>query len=152
MLLVMNAMGIPGRVVPALIADLWLGPLNTLVIIVAISGTLTFVWAAVDSLEGTWVFVIMYGFFGAGIQSMFPPALANAQKDSSKIGVRMGMICSVMSIGSLCGEPLAGALIRKDRGTYLYAQIFGGSVMIFGALVLVGSRTLSIGWNVAKKI
>ena len=148
----MNAMGIPGRVAPALVADLWLGPLNTLIIIVALSGILTLVWAAVDSLGGAWVFVVMYGFFGAGIQSMFPPALANSQKDSSKIGVRMGMICSVMSIGSLCGEPLAGALIQKDRGTYLYAQMFGGSVMICGALVLAGSRVLSTGWNVAKKI
>lgn len=148
----MNAMGIPGRVALALVADLWLGPLNTLIIIVAFSSILTFIWAAVDSLEGTWAFVILYGFFGAGIQSMFPPALANSQKDSSKIGVRMGMICSVMSFGSLCGEPLAGALIQKDHGTYLYAQMFGGSVMICGALVLVASRILSIGWNVAKKI
>ena len=114
----MNAMGIPGRVAPALVADLWLGPLNTLIIIVALSGILTFVWATVDSLEGAWVFVVMYGF-GAGIQSMFPPALANSQKDSSKIGVRMGKICSVMSIRSLCGAPLAAALTQKDRGTYL---------------------------------
>ena len=64
----------------------------------------------------------------------------------------MGMIYSVMSIGSLCGEPVAGALIQNDRGNYLYAQMFGGSVMICGALMLVGSRILSIGWNVAKKI
>ena len=32
---------------------------------------------AVDSLEGAWVLVILYGFFGAGIQSMFPPILTN---------------------------------------------------------------------------
>ena len=57
-----------------------------------------------------------------------------------------------LSIGSLCGAPLAGALIQKDRRIYLYAQMFGGSVMICGALVPVGSRVLSIGWNVAKKI
>ena len=152
MLLVINAMGIPGRVAPALVADLLLGPLNTLIITVAFSGILTFVWAAVNSLEGTWVFVVMYGFFGAGIQSMFPPALANSQKDPSKIGVRMGMIFSVMSIGCLCGAPVAGALIQKDHGTYLYAQIFGGSVMICGALVLVGNRVLSVGWSLARKI
>ena len=75
----MNAMGIPFSVAPALVADLLLGPLNTLIIIVALSGILTFVWAAVDPLEGAWVFVILYGFFGAGIQSMFPLALANSQ-------------------------------------------------------------------------
>ena len=145
-------MGIPGRVVPAWISDHFLGPLNTLIIIVALSGILTYIWAAVDSLQGTWVFAVMYGFFGAGIQSMFPPALANSQKDFSKIGVRMGMTFSVMSIGSLCGEPIAGVLIQRNEGAYLYAQMFGGSVMVCGALVLVVSRVLSVGWSPTRRI
>ena len=145
-------MGIPGRVVPAWISDHFLGPLNTLIIIVAFSGILTYIWAAVDSLQGTWVFAVIYGFFGAGIQSMFPPALANSQKDFSTIGVRMGMIFSVMSIGSLCGEPIAGMLIQRNEGAYLYAQMFGGSVMVCGALVLVVPRVLSVGWSPTRRI
>lgn len=117
----------------------------------AVSGILIYVWAAVDSLGGTWAFAVVYGFFGAGIQSMFPPALASAQSDTSKIGVRMGMIFSVMSIGCLCGSPIAGALINVDGGRYLYAQMFGGSVMICGALVLLIPRVLSVGWSLARR-
>lgn len=63
----------------------------------------------------------------------------------------MGMIFSVMSIGCLCGAPIAGALIEKDRGGYLYAQMFGGAVMICGALMLVVPRVLNVGWSLAKK-
>ena len=145
-------MGIPGRVAPAWIADHFLGPLNTLIIIVLFSGILLHTWAAVDSLKGTWVFAVVYGFFGAGIQSMFPPALANSQKDMSKIGVRMGMIFSVMSLGSICGAPVAGALIQREKGDYLYAQMFGGSVMICGAIVLLVPRILSVGWSPTRKV
>lgn len=145
-------MGIPGRVAPAWIADRFLGPLNTLIVIVALSGILTYGWAAVDSLPGTWTFAVLYGFFGAGIQSMFPPALADSRKDMQGIGVRMGMVFSVMSVGSLCGPPVAGALVERDGGRYLFAQVFGGSVMVCGALVLVVPRVLSVGWGVWRKV
>ena len=51
LLLVINAMGLPGRVVPAWIADRFLGPLNTLILTVAASGILLYAWAAVTSLR-----------------------------------------------------------------------------------------------------
>ena len=82
---------------------------------------------------------------------MFPPALANAKSDPSKFGVRMGMIFPVMSIGCLCGTPIAGALIECDGGRYLYAQMFGGSVMLAGAIVLVIPRYMNVGWNLPRK-
>ena len=147
----MNVIGLPGRVAPAWIADHLLGPLNTLIFIMALSGILLFVWAGVDTLDGTWAFAIVYGFFGAGIQSMAPPALASSKSDPSKFGVRMGMIFSVMSIGCLFGAPIAGALIERDEGNYLYAQMFGGCVMISGAMVLVVPRVLNVGWSLTQR-
>ena len=152
LLLTINALGLPGRLIPASVADRFLGPMNTLVITVALSGILTFVWAAIDSLQGTWAFAVIYGFFGAGIQSMFPPALANSGRDPRKIGVEMGMIFSVMSIGCLCGPPIAGALIERNGGDYMYAQMFAGSVMTCGALILVVPRVLSVGWDLRSKV
>ena len=85
---------------------------------------------------------------------MFPPALANAKQDASKIGVRMGMIFTVMSIGTLCGPPIAGALIDNNHGEYLYAQMFGGSALACGALalVLLIPRFLSVGKSLLKQI
>ncbi|MCJ1360392.1 MAG: hypothetical protein MMC33_010397 [Icmadophila ericetorum] len=152
LLLVVNALGLPGRIVPAWVADRFLGPMNTLIVTVAASGIMTYIWATVDSLQGTWAFAIIYGFFGAGIQSMFPPALANSGRDAAKIGVEIGMIFSVMSIGCLCGPPIAGALIERDGGDYLYAQMFAGSVMTCGALVLMVTRILSSGWSLKRKL
>ena len=145
-------MGLPGRVIPAWIADRFLGPLNTLIIIMALSGTLVYTWAAVTSIQGTWAFALLYGSVGAAIQGVSPPALANNQKDTSKIGVRLGMYFSVTSIGCLCGPPVAGALIQRDGGSYMYAQMFGGSVMVCGALVMLVPRVLSVGWGLTKKV
>lgn len=34
LLLVMNAVGVPGRLVPVIVADRWLGPVNTLIVFV----------------------------------------------------------------------------------------------------------------------
>ena len=152
LLLVVNALGLAGRVVPALVADHLLGPLNTLIVTVAVSGISVYLWAAIDTLAGMWMFAVVYGFFGAGIQSMFPPALANSQADISKLGVRVGMVFSVMSIGCLCGTPLAGALISSNEGGCFYAQMFGRSVMVCGALVLLVPRVLSFGWHPLRKV
>ena len=147
----MNAMGLPGRIIPAWISDRFFGPLNTLIITTALSGTLICIWAAVNSLNGTWVFSVVYGFVAASIQGLFPPALAAYEKDRSKLGVLVGMMFSITSIGCLCGPPIAGALMERNQGSYLYAQMFAGSMMICGALVLLVPRILIFGWNPFKR-
>ena len=64
----------------------------------------------------------------------------------------MGMIFTVMSIGTLCGPPIAGALIDEKDGGYLCAQIFGGSALASGALVLLVPRFLSVRWDFLAKV
>lgn len=51
--LVMNGVGLVGRLVPAYLADRYFGPLNTLIPFVLTSGLLIYCWAAVVS-PGTW--------------------------------------------------------------------------------------------------
>ena len=146
----MNALGLPGRLIPAWIADRWLGPQNTLLIVVTLTGILTYTWAAIDSLQGLWGFTVAYGLIAANIQSMVPPALASSGRDPSKIGVEVGMIFSIDGIGCLCGPSIAGALIEREGGKYLYAQVYAGSIVMCAALVFLISRTLNVGWSWKK--
>ena len=146
LLLAVNAMGLPGRLMPAWISDRYIGPLNTLIITAGCSGVLVFAWAAVASLNGTWAFAIAYGFVAANVQSLVPPAIAAYESDKTKSGVLIGMMFSITSIACLCGPPISGALIERNEGSYLYAQMFGGSIMICGALVLLVPRVLTFGW------
>lgn len=98
------------------------------------------------------MFTAIYGFFGGGIQSLFPSALSSLTTDLSKAGTRIGMVFSIVSIATLTGPPLAGALIGRDDGQYLYAQLFGGTSMILGSLLLVGARVSQTGFVLKRRM
>lgn len=135
----MNAVGIPARIILAVISDRYIGPMYTLIITTLCSGVLLYSWAAVETLGGLYAFCVIYGSFAAGVQSVFPAACATLTTDLKKMGVRTGMVFTVVSIACLTGPPLAGALIEKDGGNFLYAQMFGGSAFFGGTLILIGA-------------
>ncbi|KJZ75149.1 hypothetical protein HIM_05343 [Hirsutella minnesotensis 3608] len=127
MLLVINAVGIPGRLVPAFLADRYFGAVNAFIPIIFSAAVCVFAWTGVRSLAGDFVWVCFYGFFGAAIQSMFPSTLAGLTTDLSKTGTRIGMTFTIVSVAALTGPPLAGRLIEAGGGhTYLAAQLWGG--------------------------
>jgi len=88
---------------------------------------------------------VSYGFFAAGIQSLFPAACASLTSDLTKMGVWTGMCFSVISIARLTGPPLVGALIQKNDGGSLFAQAFGGSAFIGGSLILAAAKIAKNG-------
>ena len=141
----MNAIGMPGRLICGLTADRLLGPINTLTPVAFISGILLYCWAAIDSLGALFAFCVIYGFFAAGIQGLFPAACASLTSDLTKMGVRTGMCFSFVSIACLTGPPIAGALIQKDEGGYLFAQVFGGSAFMGGSLTLIATKIAKNG-------
>ena len=145
-LLILNGVGFFGRLIPAYLADRFFGPLNTLIPFTFAAALLLYSWAAVSDRGSLIAFAVIYGLFAAGIQSLFPATLSSLTTDLKKAGVRMGMVFSVVSFASLTGPPLAGALIQKDNGHYLYAQIFAGSVMMAGCLTVIASRVAKKGW------
>lgn len=148
----MNAVGVPGRLVCGLTADRLLGPINTLIPVALFAGVLFYYWAAVRNVAGLYVFCVLYGFFGAGIQSLFPASCASLTTDMSKMGVRTGMCFSFISIACLTGPPIAGALIQMHDGGYLYAQMFGGSAFIGGTCTLVAARVAKNGLDFEKRM
>lgn len=139
-------MGVPGRLLPALIADRFFGPVNVFIPVIFLAGVCLFCWAAVASSAGMIAFVVFYGFFGAGTQSLLQAALASLNTDPKKAGVRIGMGFSVVGLASLTGSPIGGALLEQKDGEYLYAQIFAGGTMIIGSLVLVAARISKTGF------
>ncbi len=149
-LLILNGVGLIGRLVPAHLADRFFGPLNTLIPFVFVSGLLLYCWAAVSSKGGLVGFAVIYGLFAAGIQSLFPATLSSLTTDLKKAGVRMGMVFSVISFACLTGPPLAGALIQRKDGDYLYAQMFAGTVLMAGCATLVAARVAKKGWRKAR--
>jgi hypothetical protein len=115
-LLVMNGLGVPGRLLPNIIADRYLGSINIMALSSFNGAIIVFSWAAVRSLRGLWIFAAFFGFFSAGVQSLF---LASC----------------------LTGTPLGGALVHANDGCYLYVQIWTGLSMLTGTLFLALSKT-----------
>lgn len=146
LILVINAVGIPGRLIPNFIADKS-GSLNLLLPFVFISAILVYVWIGVQTHAGLLVWAAFYGFFAAGIQSLFPATLGSLTSDLAKAGTRMGMVFSVMSVACLTGPPVGGAVIGRMGGSYLGAQVLAAGVMMVGGCILVVSRWGKVGWR-----
>ncbi|TGO33007.1 hypothetical protein BHYA_0273g00010 [Botrytis hyacinthi] len=139
-IIILNAVGVVGRVLPNHLADRVFGPLNTLIPIAIIDSLLCFCWIAVSSRGGLYAWSVMYGIFAAGIQGLFPATLSSLTTDLRKAGVRMGMVFTVVSFAVLTGPPIGGVLIQRKNGGYEYAQIFAAADLLIGTAFLIMAR------------
>jgi MFS family permease len=133
-LLVLNGVGIPGRLIPAYMADHYFRPLTISLFVSFVTSVLLFCWIPIKSTGGIYTFAALYGLFAAALQAMFPATLANLTLDHKKIGTRMGMGFALSSFGCLIGGPAGGALVELGNGTYLYGQVLAGSCGMLGFL------------------
>lgn len=140
LLIVLNGVGAIGRIVPNFLADRYFGPLNTLIPASLFSALICFCWIVVSSRGGLYGWAVCYGLVGAAIQSLFPATLSSLTTDLRMAGTRMGMVFTLVSFAVLTGPPIAGQLIQRDHGGYLYAQIFAGLVMLVGCLLLLAAK------------
>nr|OQO19667.1 hypothetical protein B0A51_10976 [Rachicladosporium sp. CCFEE 5018] len=136
LLLTMVAIGLLWRILPNFYADR-LGPVNVIIPFAAVCAIMMFGWIGIHTRATLFVYAAIYGSGSAGLQSMFPAALASLTTDMSKAGVRMGMGFTIVSFACLTGPPLAGALIQVADGSYLYAQIWGGASFMLGTALLM---------------
>lgn len=138
--MVLNGVGILGRIIPNHVADRFIGPLNTLVPFVIATSLLALSWMGVKSEVGLYIWAIVYGFVGAAIQSLFPAVLSSLTTDLRMAGTRMGMTFSVVSFAVLTGPPISGQLIEAKGGQYQYAQIFSGCSILIGFTLLLAAK------------
>ncbi|GAB1200959.1 hypothetical protein APSETT444_010341 [Aspergillus pseudonomiae] len=151
LIIVTNGVGIVGRLIPAFLADVYFGPLNTIIPLALGASLMMFCWIAVHSVGGLYVFAVLYGMFSNGVQGLWPSTLSSLTPDLSKTGVRIGMGFTVVSFACLTGPPLGGALIARADG-YIGAQIWGGLTFVLGALVLITARVSKTGLQMKARI
>jgi MFS family permease len=155
---ILNACGIAGRLLPNLISDLWLGPLNTMIPLTLISSLLIYIWIIItpthSSLAGYMAFAGIYGFVSSGVLSVFPAVCASLvpPEKAQMVGVRLGMVMTCISIPVMIGPPIGGALIQACNGGYIGAQVFFGSVLLVALGFLVALRFARIGRRVVVRI
>ncbi|KAJ5628748.1 MFS monocarboxylate transporter-like protein [Penicillium lividum] len=143
-LMVLNAVGIPGRMVPGLLADAYFGAFNMLLPFVFSASIMLFGWIGAKDSGSFYGFIIIYGICSNAVQTLFPSTLSQLTTDLSKMASRVGMVFTVASIACLTGPPIAGALIGLADGSYLYAQLFGGTSVMLGFILLSAARWTQI--------
>ena len=153
LVIVITGSGVVGRILPSWASDRYGGALTMMVPFVVLNAVCLYAWAAVYNEAGVWLFAIFYGMFSSAVNGLFPTALSRLTDDLSKIGVRTGMVFSVMSIAVLTGSPIGGALITgTHQRDYLRMQIFAATIMAGGAIFLILARIAKVGVSLKTKI
>ncbi|KAK1149107.1 hypothetical protein N8T08_007785 [Aspergillus melleus] len=152
LLLIMNGVGVFARTVPNFLADRLTGPVNLLIPSTLLSSVLLLCWISITTEPSLYAFAVFYGTFSAAVQSLFPATLASLTPDMEKIGVRMGMVLSIVGFAALTGSPIAGTLVSQGSGSYLHAQIFAGISMFIGTGMLVIARGFKAGFKLKVKV
>ncbi|KFY09680.1 hypothetical protein V492_05386, partial [Pseudogymnoascus sp. VKM F-4246] len=153
LVLLLNGVGIPARIIANYIADTWTGPLN-LMLFAALGGSIVmFSMIAVHDTAGLYTWTVIYGTPGASVQSLFPAVLGSlTSKDLSKAGVRIGMIFTMVSFAVLSGPPICGALITAGNGSYLGPQIFTACSILLGCGLMCGARFATTGTTIKGSV
>ena len=152
LLLIVNALGGPARPVVGHIADKYLGPINTFILSMSTLSIIVFGWIGVHSRTGMYIFCVFFGMANGATQGMFVGALASLTKDPQKMGVRFGMVATICAFAALAGPPTGGAIIDRSEGKFVWGQVWEGTVLIAGVLMLIASRTAAVGWRLWVKI
>ncbi|KAI4717112.1 MFS transporter, MCP family, solute carrier family 16, member 10 [Aureobasidium sp. EXF-10727] len=150
LLIILNGVGIPARVLAGHVADRYLGALNTLLPVLLYVNILAFCWMGVTSQTSLYIFVSFYGLGLAAFQSLIPTTVARMTKDISKVGTRMGMVFTFLSFASLVGPPIGGALLAVDGGVYTFAQAWSGASAAVGTALVLAARIYAFGWGKVK--
>lgn len=153
LVMVLNGVGVVGRIIPPLVADRVTGLLNLLVVFSLASATLVYAWAAVgSSTAGLYAFAVCNGLLAASLQSLLPAAATTMAPDPKRAGTRIGMILCFVSFANLTGPAICGEIIKRMGGGYLGAQMFAGSSILLGALMAVAARVAKAGAQVKLKV
>ena len=152
LLMILNGVGVPGRIIPNIIADRWVGCVNSIVVVTLGTSLLVYCWAAVSSEGGLFAFAVMYGILAAALQSLYPAGATMMTSDPGKAGTRMGMMMSFVSFANLTGPSICGALINAQGGDYLGAQMFAASSILLGGVMAIAARIAKTGLVMKAKV
>jgi predicted MFS family arabinose efflux permease len=151
LVIIVNGVGVPARILPGYIADRFTGVLNVFLMILFMVIVLAFSWLGVSSVAGLYAWTVLYGMFAAAFQSLFPTVIASLGDDLSKAGTRLGMALSVIGFAALVGGPIGGALIQADGKRYTGGIIWAALSAVLGTVFVTASRVAKHGWSIRKK-
>lgn len=152
LVMIINGVGIPTRLIPPVLADRYIGVLNTFIPALFATALLSYAWLGVSTQTGFYVWTAFYGIANSGFQCLIPTALSRLTPDLTKTGTRMGMAFSIMSIGALTGPPVGGALLEvTEQRSYVPPRLWMATACLVGACLVAAARVKRNGWSLRVK-
>ncbi|KAI8989624.1 major facilitator superfamily domain-containing protein [Trametes punicea] len=133
---ILNAMNIPSRILPGILADRY-GALNVYIVAAAVCSALSLgLWLPSRNVASIVAFTVLYGLFSGALVSLIPTYIAIISP-REKYGARLGSVYMIIAIGTLVGTPTGGALLKvADEEHFAQLIIFCGVLTGAGAAVL----------------
>lgn len=149
---ILNAGSCIGRYVPGYFADIG-GRFNTM--LVTVLGCIICVfalWLPTEFISHSAVtpllitFAILFGF-ASGSNISLTPICVGQLCETQEYGRYYATIYTIVSLGSLTGLPIAGALINAAGGSYWGLILFTGLSYIIAFASFAAARVGKCGWN-----
>lgn len=157
-LMVLNATGIPGRIIPALLSDCGPDTLDTYILVLLNTSLALLCWPLVTTKAAMFVWASAYGFFSGGAVSLVQAGVVSLSGNESKLGRNIGIVFGFAGTASLLGAPVGGELIEAgkkvfghDGESFLLLQLCTGAFMLLGCAVLVVARAMRTGRQVVVR-
>jgi MFS family permease len=96
-------------------------------------------------------FAALYGFASGAYVSLLPAQMAQISK-VEQIGVRVGVTFACTSFAGLIGNPIAGAIVDADNGSYWGLNVFAGVMLMTGAFMFTFTRMYIADWQILKRV
>ncbi|KAL4974603.1 major facilitator superfamily domain-containing protein [Aspergillus desertorum] len=144
----LNVGAIPGRALPGILADR-LGRFNVMSLTAIACGICTLaLWYCSGTDKGAIIaYAVLYGFWSGAAISLTPVCISQVCR-MEDYGKRNGTTFTLVSIGTLTGIPMAGAIQESQGGGFKGLIVFGGVLYLSAAAVFVLARGVVGGWGV----
>ena len=92
------------------------------------------------------VFCVLFGLFSGGLVPLVSACVAQTTPDMGHIGLRIGVMMAICSIGALGSGPLSMVILHNTQ-SWAGALAFGASISLLGAMSIFAARFLWVsGW------
>ncbi|KAJ5658503.1 monocarboxylate transporter [Penicillium longicatenatum] len=135
----LNAASLFGRMSAGIFSDK-VGHYNILVSACFLAGVLVLaLWIPAASNAAIIVFACTFGF-ASGAYVSLAAALVVKISPFPEIGYRTGLLFLFSSFGGLTTNPIAGAILQHDGGSYTGVKIFSGVFLLVGSVAVLAAR------------
>ncbi|BGP49746.1 hypothetical protein JCM10450v2_005651 [Rhodotorula kratochvilovae] len=144
---ILNGAACVARLTVGFAADRF-GNLTVALPVTALIGAMIFAMLGATSTGGAVAFCVVFGAASGAWVTIMAPALISLSASVREFGVRAGLGFIFVSVATLIGSPVAGAILRATPGgggtNYVGVCAFGGCAVLVGTGLLAAARAMEV--------